>query len=93
MGFCSGLILGIVALFLPPIPVLIRRGCHAEFLISIGLTVLAWIPGVIYAWYIILRFPKKTIDRSAPKQRVVVARSPRTSHSSYDRRLHKRHRY
>ncbi|GAM88971.1 hypothetical protein ANO11243_070050 [Dothideomycetidae sp. 11243] len=93
MGFCGGLILSIIALFLPPIPVLIRRGCGAEFLISIGLTVLAWIPGIIYAWYIILRYPKKTIDRSAPRQKVVVASTPRVSHSSYDRRLHKKQYY
>lgn len=41
----------------PPAAVIVRRGCGAEMLICIGLLFLGWIPGVIYAWYIILTYP------------------------------------
>ncbi|BFZ55225.1 hypothetical protein PYCC9005_002265 [Savitreella phatthalungensis] len=36
-------------LFLPPLAVLLLEGISAEFIISICLTILGWIPGVIYA--------------------------------------------
>ncbi|KAF9177089.1 hypothetical protein BGZ51_009205, partial [Haplosporangium sp. Z 767] len=31
----------------------LKRGCTADFLISIGLTLLGHVPGIAYAWYII----------------------------------------
>ena len=41
----GGLLLGIIAIFLPPIPVIIRKGCGADLLINLLLCLLAWIPG------------------------------------------------
>lgn len=34
-----------IALFLPFLPVLIRRGCGADLLINVCLDILGWIPG------------------------------------------------
>jgi len=42
-----------VAIFVPPIPVLLKRGLKADFWINILLWILGWIPGVIHSWYII----------------------------------------
>ncbi|KAF2225857.1 hypothetical protein BDZ85DRAFT_279518 [Elsinoe ampelina] len=89
MGFCSDLCLFLLAVFLPPVAVLVRRGCRGSFWLNILLTILGWIPGVIHAWYVILRYPTVTVDRAAPApRRTVVATSPRTSTGS---RIHKKH--
>ena len=42
--------LNVLALFLPPVSVFCKTGCNSDFLISIGLSILGWIPGVIHAW-------------------------------------------
>src|SRR5262245_2904952 len=39
------LILVILAIILPPLPVLIRRGCSAHFFVNVFLTIFGWIPG------------------------------------------------
>ncbi|KAI0780794.1 UPF0057-domain-containing protein [Trametes elegans] len=39
-----------------PIPVFLERGCNADFLINILLTILGYIPGIIHALYIILKY-------------------------------------
>ncbi|KAK6004988.1 hypothetical protein QM012_007767 [Aureobasidium pullulans] len=57
MGFWGGLFLGIVALFLPPLSVLKRTGCDHHLFINIVLSLFGWTPGILHAWYIILRFP------------------------------------
>lgn len=44
----------ILAIFLPPVGVLLQVGLGAHFWINIILTLLGWIPGVIHAFYIIL---------------------------------------
>ncbi|KAF2090601.1 UPF0057-domain-containing protein [Saccharata proteae CBS 121410] len=54
----SDVLLYFLALFLPPVPVFLKRGCGADFLINICLTILGWIPGVIHAWYIITKTEK-----------------------------------
>ncbi|KAF9319644.1 hypothetical protein BG003_008600 [Podila horticola] len=33
--------------------VLLKKGCGCEFLISVGTTLLGYVPGVLYAWYIV----------------------------------------
>ena len=53
----GGLFLAIVALFIPPLSVLKRTGCDHHLFINIVLTLFGWTPGVLHAWYIILRFP------------------------------------
>ncbi|KAJ6152690.1 hypothetical protein N7497_007009 [Penicillium chrysogenum] len=40
----------------PPLGVFLERGCGADFLINILLTILGWIPGVIHAIYIIFKY-------------------------------------
>ncbi len=51
----SDVLLYFLALFIPPVPVFLKRGCGADILINICLWILGWIPGVIHAWYIISR--------------------------------------
>ncbi|KAI4853948.1 hypothetical protein E4T44_00520 [Aureobasidium sp. EXF-8845] len=42
---------------MPPLSVLKRTGCDHHFIINIVLTCFGWTPGILHAWYIILRFP------------------------------------
>lgn len=46
-----------MAVFLPPLSVMMKRGIHKEFWIGVVLTFFGWFPGVIYALYIIGKFP------------------------------------
>jgi len=46
----------IVAIILPPLGVFLERGCNADFFINIVLTILGYIPGIIHALYIILKY-------------------------------------
>ncbi|KAG7009979.1 plasma membrane proteolipid 3 [Physcia stellaris] len=39
----------ILAVLLPPLGVFLERGCNADFLINILLTILGYIPGIIHA--------------------------------------------
>ncbi|PSN61520.1 hypothetical protein BS50DRAFT_534236 [Corynespora cassiicola Philippines] len=55
----SDVLLYFLAIWLPFVPVFIKRGCGADLLINICLDILGWIPGVLHAWYII----SKTEDR------------------------------
>ena len=50
------LILLVILNFLcPPVAVAIKCGLGEEFVICLVLTLLAWIPGVLYGLYILLR--------------------------------------
>jgi uncharacterized membrane protein YqaE (UPF0057 family) len=51
--FQGTIFLYFLAIWIPFVPVAIRRGCSADLLINILLCILGWIPGVIHAWYII----------------------------------------
>ncbi len=42
----------ILNLFLPPLAVFLNHGLGGKFLISLLLTLLGWLPGVIYAFYV-----------------------------------------
>ncbi|KAK4068702.1 uncharacterized protein Triagg1_7062 [Trichoderma aggressivum f. europaeum] len=46
----------LLAILLPPIGVFLERGCGADLLINILLTILGYIPGIIHALYIILKY-------------------------------------
>ncbi|KAI0443757.1 hypothetical protein F4803DRAFT_298392 [Xylaria telfairii] len=46
----------ILAVILPPLGVFLERGCGADFLINILLTILGYFPGIIHALYIILKY-------------------------------------
>ena len=41
------------AIILPPLGVFLERGCGADLLINICLTILGWIPGIIHALYVL----------------------------------------
>ncbi|CAO4370448.1 unnamed protein product [Caenorhabditis nigoni] len=55
-------LLAILALFLPPIAVLLDVGCNCDLCINILLTCLGIIPGIIHAWYIILCKEKTVVQ-------------------------------
>ncbi|KAI8054125.1 plasma membrane proteolipid 3 [Syncephalis plumigaleata] len=44
------------AVIFPPLGVLFERGCGCDLLINIGLTLLGYIPGIIHACYIIVKY-------------------------------------
>ncbi|ODQ65926.1 cation transport-related protein, partial [Nadsonia fulvescens var. elongata DSM 6958] len=46
----------LLAILLPPIGVFLERGCGADLLINILLTILGYIPGILHALYIILKY-------------------------------------
>ncbi|PSK60811.1 hypothetical protein B9Z65_961 [Elsinoe australis] len=52
----SDIIKIIIAIIVPPIGVFLERGCGADLLINILLTILGYIPGIIHALYIILKY-------------------------------------
>jgi len=57
MAFTGSDIIKIIfAIFVPPIGVFLERGCGADLLINILLTILGYIPGIIHALYIILKY-------------------------------------
>lgn len=47
--FSSDICKIILAVILPPLGVFLERGCNADFLINILLTILGYIPGIIHA--------------------------------------------
>ncbi|KAI6836253.1 hypothetical protein KC332_g5490 [Hortaea werneckii] len=69
----GGLALGIIAIFIPPLVVLLRAGCGANLLINIVLLFLGWIPAVLHAWFII-------IDRPSARDRHRERKSDRAEH-------------
>ncbi|MGB3776270.1 MAG: YqaE/Pmp3 family membrane protein [Leeuwenhoekiella sp.] len=42
----------VLAILLPPLAVFLTHGLGGKFLISILLTLIGWLPGVIYAFYV-----------------------------------------
>ena len=84
----EGCCLIFIALFLPPLAVLLRRGCSLDLLINLLLTFHGWLPGVLHAWYIVLRY------NSRRKREVVVREKPvRYDDDYYDTRRHSRRGY
>ena len=54
---CRGIISLIMAIFLPPIGVLMHNGISKDLIISILLTLLGYIPGIIWSVYVIITRP------------------------------------
>ncbi|KIX06793.1 uncharacterized protein Z518_04769 [Rhinocladiella mackenziei CBS 650.93] len=52
----SDVLLYILAIFLPPLAVLLKTGCDSNFIINILLTILSWLPGCIHAWWVITKY-------------------------------------
>ncbi|KAK3813436.1 MAG: hypothetical protein J3Q66DRAFT_46977 [Benniella sp.] len=49
----SDIVLFVIAAFLPPLAVLLKEGCGSELVISVALSILGFVPGVLYAWWVI----------------------------------------
>ena len=45
----------ILAILLPPLGVLVKRGVDVQLVVNILLTMFGWLPGIIHALYIILK--------------------------------------
>lgn len=50
MAGCGDIFLYIISFFLPPVGPFFKVGCGIEFWISTGLTLLGFLPGLVYAW-------------------------------------------
>jgi len=53
---CTDICKFILAVIFPPLGVFAEKGCGADLLINIALTILGFIPGIIHAIYIILKY-------------------------------------
>ncbi|EED22950.1 stress response RCI peptide, putative [Talaromyces stipitatus ATCC 10500] len=54
----ADIFLAVLAVFFPPIAVWIKVGlCTADSIINIALCCLGYIPGLLHAWYIIMKYP------------------------------------
>ncbi|CAO0802014.1 unnamed protein product [Mucor circinelloides] len=53
---CSDICKIFFAVILPPLGVFFERGCVCDLCINIALTCLGYIPGIIHALYIILKY-------------------------------------
>ncbi|KAL4909490.1 hypothetical protein BDW74DRAFT_146694 [Aspergillus multicolor] len=59
----SDMFLAILAIFFPPVSVWIKLGvCTADSIINIALCCLGYVPGLLHAWYIILKNPEPDYD-------------------------------
>ncbi|CAG2120528.1 unnamed protein product, partial [Medioppia subpectinata] len=45
----------VFAVILPPVAVLLDRGCNLDFVLNLILTCIAWFPGIIHALFVICR--------------------------------------
>ena len=45
----------LLAIFFPPLGVLLKEGLNVQLLLNIVLTLLGWLPGIIHALYLILK--------------------------------------
>lgn len=45
----------IIAIFLPPLAVLLKKGLGMDLVINIVLCILFWIPGVIHSLWVVTR--------------------------------------
>nr|CAB3501162.1 unnamed protein product [Digitaria exilis] len=59
----------LLAIFLPPVGVFLRYGCGVEFWIDLLLTILGYIPGIIYALYVLTQnvWPCTYVPRGCPE--------------------------
>ncbi|KAM7492129.1 hypothetical protein LguiA_035050 [Lonicera macranthoides] len=44
----------VLAIFIPPVGVFLHSGCCVEFWIDLLLTFLGYLPGIVYALYVLL---------------------------------------
>ncbi|PWY79289.1 hypothetical protein BO70DRAFT_397397 [Aspergillus heteromorphus CBS 117.55] len=59
----SDIFLAILAVFFPPVAVWIKVGiCTADSVINLALCCLGYVPGLLHAWYLILKYPEPDYD-------------------------------
>ncbi|KAH7300011.1 hypothetical protein KP509_24G040800 [Ceratopteris richardii] len=69
---CADLFEILMAVIIPPVGVLLRFGCRVEFWICLFFTILGYLPGIVYALYVLLGTyppapaPPRTYAPSAP---------------------------
>ncbi|KAH7279434.1 hypothetical protein KP509_37G019700 [Ceratopteris richardii] len=51
---CAEFVEVVLAIIFPPLGVFLRYGCRLEFWICVLLTILGYLPGIVYALYVIL---------------------------------------
>ncbi|MEM1120933.1 MAG: YqaE/Pmp3 family membrane protein [Bacteroidota bacterium] len=51
----NNLLLVLIAIFIPPLAVALQEGLSSRFWISLVLTLLFFLPGMIYSLYVILK--------------------------------------
>jgi len=51
----SDILMIILAIILPPVAVLILKGCGGDFCINLILTLIMWLPGAIHAVWLVLK--------------------------------------
>ncbi|KAJ1646256.1 hypothetical protein LPJ64_002226 [Coemansia asiatica] len=59
----SDIVLLILAVLCPPGSVALKRGLNREFIICMGLTLLFWVPGIAFSWYLIFKYPLANFRR------------------------------
>ncbi|BFZ59973.1 hypothetical protein YB2330_000995 [Saitoella coloradoensis] len=69
----------ILTVFLPPLGVFLVTGCSVEFLISILLTILGYIPGWIYAFYVEYKYAKLDAEGVTAYPEPIVYQAPATT--------------
>lgn len=69
----SDILVIILAILLPPIAVVIRRGCGAQLVLNIVLCLFGHIPGAIHALYLVLH------DEGERKRRLQTPRAQQTN--------------
>jgi len=78
----SDVFLAILAILFPPVAVWIKVGlCSADSIINIALCCLGYVPGLLHAWYIILKHPEPDDEYPVGYQPIV---GPNASRSSRD---------
>ncbi|KAG8075108.1 hypothetical protein GUJ93_ZPchr0006g43957 [Zizania palustris] len=68
-GGCSTCLETIFSVVLPPLGVFFRYGCcSSEFFVSLALTALFYVPGIVYSVWVILKTPPEPpgIDGERP---------------------------
>lgn len=87
--------MGIIAVFLPPLAVLVRAGCGAYFLIDILLCFLGWIPAILFAWFVIVDTPNARQRHARAKDGDIYEgrRRSDSQHRYHHHHHHPRHSY
>ncbi|KAI5194503.1 hypothetical protein E4T39_08646 [Aureobasidium subglaciale] len=68
----SDIIKIIIAIVLPPLGVFLERGCGADLLINILLTILGYIPGIIHALYVTIALCASLVSTNTSRSYIIL---------------------